>query len=127
MEIEVWEEYSENEYERKFHEEKYINLSKDNTYINKQINHPDIQYVDYIDKQIGISGKVLDLAGGSGFITGALSKLKNVEEVTMIEISYSSLRYLVPNVIEKMNGNKDKIKLMVVDYYLHHDSIKEWL
>ena len=33
MNIEVWEEYTENEFERKFHEEKYIKLSNDINFI----------------------------------------------------------------------------------------------
>ena len=86
MNIEIWEEYDENEYERKFHEDKYIKLSKDHTFINSQINHPDIDYLNSINKKIGIKGKVLDLAGGSGFLTASISKLQNVEEVIMIEI-----------------------------------------
>ncbi len=117
MDITIWEEYVENEYERKFHEQKYINLSKDEHFINSQITHTDIEYINFIDKNIGIKGKVLDLAGGSGFLTGALSKLDNVEEVTMIEISNSSLKHLVPKVIEKMNGNKNKIKLIQGSFY----------
>lgn len=117
MEIKVWEDYTENDFERKFHEEKYMKLSKDDNFINSQIKHSDINYLKYIDTYIGIKGKVLDLAGGSGFISGALSKLPNVEEVTMIEISSSSLKYLVPNVIEKMNGDKSKIKLIQGSFY----------
>lgn len=117
MHIELWEDYTENEFERKFHEEKYIKLSNDINFINSQIHHPDIKHIEYIDKTIGIKGKVLDLAGGSGFITGAISKLKNVDEVTMVEISSSSLKHLVPKVIEKMNGNKNKIKLIQGSFY----------
>ena len=117
MNITVWEEYVENEYERKFHQQKYINLSKDENFINKQINHRDIEYIKLINEKIGIKGRVLDLAGGSGFLTGALSKLENVEEVVMIEISNSSLKHLVPKVIEKINGNKNKIKLIQGSFY----------
>lgn len=117
MEIEVWEDYTLNEFEKKFHEEKYMKLSKDNNFINSQIYHNDLKYIEYIDNIIGIKGKVLDLAGGSGFMAGALSKLQNVEEVTMIEISNSSLKHLVPKVIEKMNGNKNKIKLIQGSFY----------
>ena len=110
MDIEFWEKDEVPVFENHFHEDIHIKRSKDINYLKSQNSQN--QYFDWIVKNYNIHGRVLDLAGGSGYLTSKLSKLKEVKEVYLLEYGENCLKYLVPEVLNHTKANKEKIKLI---------------
>ncbi len=81
--------------------------------------------------------RVLDLAGGTGWLTAFLSSMANVREITIVDASRSYLEKNLPVAVRRLAGNAQKIKpavgyfspllfddssldLVVVSSSLHH-------
>lgn len=111
MEIIYWEKENLPKFEKEFHENLHLKRSK-GSYVKTQKKNGNLKYFDFIKKNYKIHGRVLDLAGGSGYLTSALSKIENVTEVYLLEQGTNCLKYLVPKVLESTKANKNKIKLI---------------
>jgi SAM-dependent methyltransferase len=112
MKIINWEKDQIQDFEKEFHDDIYYRRSKDKDYIIGQSRNNNLTYLEWIKKKYKIKGKILDLGGGSGYLTAELSKIKEVEEVWLLEYSQSCLKFLTPEVIKFMKGNDEKIRLV---------------
>lgn len=64
-----------------------------------------VNWDDYIPDKCDL----LDLAGGTGWLSAYLSRHENVSKIYLVDSSKYYLQKMLPGIIELMNGNNDKI------------------
>lgn len=72
-------------------------------------------YIDAIkifdwNKYLSKNANVLDLGGGSGWLSAFLSKYENVEKISLIDSSKYFLEKMAPGIFKIMNGIESKIE-----------------
>ncbi|MBY0412558.1 MAG: methyltransferase domain-containing protein, partial [Bdellovibrionales bacterium] len=62
------------------------------------------------DSYIPENARILDLAGGTGWLSAYLSTFKKVKNITIIDASKNYLEVNMPVSVRKLNGSQEKIK-----------------
>lgn len=70
-----------------------------------------VKAIDW-DKYLPAQAVVIDIGGGTGWLSGYISKYQQVKEIQLIDSSLYFLDKMVPKMIQLIGGNKDKIKIV---------------
>jgi len=75
-----------------------------------------VQLVDW-SRYIGDRSTVLDLAGGSGWLTGHLSKIHLIEKIFFLDSSRHYIEHMMPNMVNHMDGDLQKVEAIEGLFY----------
>ena len=78
------------------------------------------RFIPFLTDQCGVefSGRVLELAAGSGWMSAEMSRIEEVTEVFTLDASETLLQEITPNIFRYLQAQEDKITRVVGDFHL---------
>lgn len=77
------------------------------------------RFIPFLRGRCGVkfSGRVLDLAAGSGWMSAEMSRMPEVKEVYTLDASETLLQEITPNIFSYLQAQEDKITRVVGDFH----------
>jgi len=106
--------------ELEYHDEVSPQKEKYKTIENRikyKINDGRLSIVPFLVKELGVKGNILDMGGGTGWLSAELSKFPSVRKISCIDASEHLLRNVAPEIIKFLKGDERKITLVIGDFH----------